>query len=423
MQKRPENSRLSAARILADWLDTGAYPDRSLERISSDRAFVTEVVYGVVRWHGALTWLIDNMTGRKPHPGLFAVLEVGLYQVLFMDNVEEYAAVNETVEAAKTLAAPGEANMVNAILRRILREKSTIMRELDRAPLCIRLSHPDLLFNRWKREFGERNCRKLFEWNNKPADTVVRVLRERMRPDAFRREAEAAGIQTEPHPHSDRDTFIVSRGVAVPDLPGFAEGAFYAQDPSTLASVVLLKPQPGERILDACAAPGGKTVAIAERMKSDGCLIALDLHDDRLTRLNDNLKRMKFDDFVQVHRGNAGHWKPEDGEGFDAILLDVPCSNTGVIRRRPDVKWGFTLGRLRSLVDKQTEILDHCSTLLKTGGRLVYSTCSLEPEEDESFIQAWLEKNPGFHFVKAEKLFPPKTQTDGAYAALLTKKG
>jgi 16S rRNA (cytosine967-C5)-methyltransferase len=211
----------------------------------------------------------------------------------------------------------------------------------------------------------------------------------------------------------------------VPDLPGYAEGAFAVQDPSTAAAVNLLDPRPGERILDACAAPGGKTVAVADVLAGNGSVVAMDLHRDRLALLRDSMKRTRCRG-VDVVRGNAS--RPEDvdrvsgGEAFDRILLDVPCSNTGVLRRRPDARWRFTTERLGDLVRRQRAILDGAAPFLKPGGTLVYSTCSLEPEEGPDQVNTWLRGNSRFEHVATSSLFPPDSGTDGIFAAAVRRR-
>jgi 16S rRNA (cytosine967-C5)-methyltransferase len=205
----------------------------------------------------------------------------------------------------------------------------------------------------------------------------------------------------------------------VTSLPGFADGAFYVQDPSTSVAPALLNPQPGETVLDACAAPGGKAMQLAELMKGQGTLVAMDPAADRLKPLRENVARLKWD-FISVVEGDITKQPP--AARFNAILLDVPCTNTGVIRRRPDARWRFSPERLRAACDKQEAILDAAAACLNPGGRIVYSTCSLELEENEGQVDRWLARHADFRLADSRKLFPPETQTDGAYAALLVKK-
>ncbi len=420
---KKKNSRLVAAEILTQWFVDRRFPDRELAKVEHDNAFVMEVVNGVVRNRNILQWLEQGMVPKEPEPFFKAVLYVGLYQLLFMDNVEEYAAISETVEAAKGRpGGPGNAKMINAVLRRAQRESEDIFRELKRQPDNIRLSHPDFLLERWRRQFGEIEARKLAEWNNHPPQTILRVEQAVISAPEFEAKLAEAGIELEPHPFSDREKFyILPRGLAVRQLPGYAEGWFTVQDPATSIAIDLLRPFPGESVLDACAVPGGKTAMVASRMKGEGELVAMDLHDDRMAVLKENMGRLGLD-WVELVQGDARDPQKALGDRkFDAILLDVPCLNTGVLRRRIDARWRVNTNRIKSIVEIQYELLSACTELLKENGRIVYSTCSLEPEENEDLIARWVREHPGFNKAKAKKTFPPKTGTDGAFAAVIRR--
>jgi 16S rRNA (cytosine967-C5)-methyltransferase len=342
-----------------------------------------------------------------------------------MDNVEEYAAVHETVEAVKSRRhkdAIRAAGMINAVLRNIQEEKATILQNLKKQSDEIRLSHPESLINRWVKQYGERDTLQLCEWNNQPAETILRVEPARIEPDEFIKALEAAKIYAEPHPFPSAETFLIlPRGVAVPKVPGYKEGWFTVQDPATSVSVELLDPRPGESVLDACAAPGGKTAMMAGMMEGKGELVAMDVHDDRLDTLQDTIQRTGWD-FVKILKGDASKGFPEKTKQFDAILLDVPCLNTGVLRRRVDARWRFTRDRIEMIKKTQRQILNAMSKHVKPGGRMVYSTCSLEVEENEEMVSRWAREHGEFRLVKAKRLFPPKSGTDGAYAALLVKE-
>lgn len=418
-----KNSRLVAAEILTQWFVDRRFPDRQLAKVEHSNAFVMEVVNGVVRKHNILQWLEQGMIPKEPEPFFKAVLYVGLYQLLFMDNVEEYAALNETVDAAKGRpGGPGNAKMINAVLRRAQREKEDIFRELKRQPDDIRLSHPDFLLERWRRQFGEIEARKLAEWNNQPPHTILRVEQSVISTADFIAKMEEADIELEPHPFSDREKFyIVPRGLAVRQLPGYNEGWFTVQDPATSVAIDLLRPFPGESVLDACAAPGGKTAMIASRMRGEGELVAMDIHDDRMAVLKENMGRLNLD-WVELVQGDAREPQATLGDRkFDAILIDVPCLNTGVLRRRIDARWRVNTNRIKSITEIQYDLLSACAELLKENGRIVYSTCSLEPEENEDLIARWVREHPGFSKTKAKKAFPPKTGTDGAFAAVIRR--
>jgi 16S rRNA (cytosine967-C5)-methyltransferase len=419
-----KNSRAVAAEIIDEWQETGIFPDYLLESVQFDNAFIMEVVYGIIRWKRSLEWIVKSCTKRKPDKEILPFLFVGLYQVFWMDNIEEYAVVNETVEAVKSAGLSHAVAFVNAILRRALREKEFIRQKLDKQPLVIKFSHPDLLVERWKKQFGAEKMLRLLEWNNNRPEVVVRPNRMKIDFEDFVKLLKDAEIVTVPNSFAPEECLSIFHGTDVTSLPGYDQGLFTIQDPSTLVSIKLLDPQPGEFVLDACAAPGGKTSVIAEKMMGKGRIVAMDIQKDRLGRMRENLARMTIKS-VSVAHGDAA--SPQDIKKicdrrlFDRILLDVSCTNTGVIRRRPDVRWRFSNKRLTELVDKQRKVLANTAGFLKSGGILVYSTCSLEPEEGEEIIEWWLASNPGFERIGCEQLFPPDSRTDGAYACALKK--
>ncbi len=420
---KDSNSRRVAADIIARWMEDGSFPDRQLARVREHHAFVLEMVNGVVRNRNIFEWLESRWLKTPPQPAFRALLHVGLYQLLFMD-VEAYAAISETVEAAKGLPGGiGAAKMINAVLRRAQREQEQVLQELASQPPHVRLSHPKLLLDRWTRQYGEADALKLAEWNNLPPATTLRIEQSAVDAAEFIDQLREANIEPLLHPFSDREIYLVlPRGVAVKKVPGYDEGWFTVQDPATSVSVDLLAPRPGEAVLDACSAPGGKTAMMAGRMKGSGELVAMDLHTDRIAVLKENQKRLKLD-WIEIVQGDARDPQNTLGDRkFDAILLDVPCLNTGVLRRRADARWRIDPERISKIAELQYEILTACSKLLKEKGRLVYSTCSLEAEENEDLVARWVSEHPGFRMVKTSKCFPPESETDGAFAALIRRK-
>ncbi|MDH3345655.1 MAG: 16S rRNA (cytosine(967)-C(5))-methyltransferase RsmB [Kiritimatiellaceae bacterium] len=422
---RKPNSRYVAAKIIAQWLERGDFPDRLMTEVEHDRAFITELVYGVVRRKLTLEYILQKFVNRRPEDFILAVMEVGVYQLCFMDTVEDFAALNESVGAVKCSRHPDAiraSGMVNAVLRNVQEERDAILKNLARQPDEIRTSHPEQLIFRWQKQYGERDTRQLCEWNNVPPETILRVESTRISPTKFMKALEEANIDAKLHPYQCLETFVIlPRGVPVFKVPGYDEGWFTVQDPATSASVELLDPIPGESVLDACAAPGGKTSMIAGMMEGEGELVAMDVHDDRLDTLADTVKRTGWD-FIKIVKGDASRGFPTPGQTFDAVLLDVPCMNTGVLRRRADARWRFNRERIETLKKTQWKILTEMAKCVKPGGRLVYSTCSLEQEENEELVGHWVREHPEFRLAKAKRLFPPKSGTDGAYAALLRRE-
>jgi 16S rRNA (cytosine967-C5)-methyltransferase len=321
-----------------------------------------------------------------------------LCQILIL-GLPDHAAVNETVEAGKASVR----GLINAVLRRAVLSRKRLMDEVAELPPAVALSHPDWLFNRWKSAFGKKDAIALMEWNNRPAETFLRI-------NPLAPAGDVSGVPVDGAPGFHRVE-------GQPDAALLSAGAIYIQDPATRHAVELLDPQPGERILDACAAPGGKAFLIAAAMGSADGLVCTDSNEKRLPRLRENLQRL--------HAGQAGvsvhDWtKPAPAEWhgvFDGILLDVPCSNTGVIRRRVDVRWRLQAPDIVRIAATQRRILENALPCLKPGGRLVYSTCSIEREENQEQVEAFLTDHPQCAADGTREALPFRDHSDGAFAA------
>jgi len=426
------SSRRTAIRVLARWLRSNDFPDRIIPDCP-DRGFVMDLVYGAVRQRRAIEWMLARHVDKMPAGETLAALLAGACQLFFMPSVPDYAAVDATVEAAKQ-ASKRSAGFVNAVLRTLLRNREALTAELASQPLAVRLSHPDALVTRWLDFFGEKETTALCEWNNRPAETVVSLLPHSGLTAAAWMERLAAtpdgnGLNARPHPAAPDTAVTLPHGAPrIETLPGFTEGWFVVQDPATRAAVDLLDVRPGQRILDACAAPGGKTLQIASRLLAatrgappPGELVAMDLHQDRLVFLQENLARAGMA-WVRAIQGDASALTPEAAGGlFDRVLLDAPCANTGVLRRRPDARWRFTAHRLQTLVHTQRTLLANAIRLLAPGGILVYSTCSLEPEENQRQMERLCLASSGLRLLGAETRHPVRQGTDGAYAVALQR--
>ena len=382
------NSRRTAAFIVARWLATHEFPNELLPKGGSDRAFVQDVVYTTVRRFRPLRAVLGELMKTWPKGELEALVLVGAAQILYMPDVPDFAAVNETVAAAKMGDRSKRLDrVVNGVLRNLLRRRAEFEAKLAAAPLAERESFPNALVARWTARYGAEGAEKLARWHNTPAETWI------ARPGAFEK---------------------LPRGEKVSDQPGFAEGAFIVQDPATAGAVDLLDVAPGVSVLDFCAAPGGKTVQIAWRA-GEGRIVAQEVNPKRLARLRENLARMKLGNVTAVQ-------KVEDGALFDRVLVDAPCSNTGVIRRRPDARWRWNADHLAQLVALQKEIFEAAAAHVKPGGRLVYSTCSNEPEENAEQIAAFLAAHPDFKEVGRYESVPFETDHDGAFACALVRE-
>lgn len=391
------NARRTAAFVVARWLLTKEFPANLLPD-GPDRAFVQDLVYTVIRRLRPLRHVLGAFVKQWPKGELEALLYVGAAQVLYMDDVPDFAAVNETVSAAKACENPSIARVVNGVLRNLIRQRASVSlgTELE--------TFPTALVRRWTARFGAANAERLAAWHNAPAVTYL---------------ARKDGTFTQ-----------LERGQKVSDVPGFATGDFIVQDPGTHLAVALLDPQPGERILDACAAPGGKTVQLAWRGAD---VTACEINPRRRARLEENLRRLKLADVKVVGDLRDVRDKRLNSQTFDyltirpfdhfpKVLVDAPCSNTGVFRRRPDARWNWSEAKLAELVRLQAEILDAAAAHVALGGTLVYSTCSNEPEENGEQVEAFLARHPDFTLRETSESVPFETGHDGAFAAALVRQ-
>ena len=419
-------TRIDAIRILKRWTDTGDFPDRMFGEIpSARRGFAMDLVYATVRNVRALDFALRSFLSREPeHPHAALALLLGAAQILKMPDVAEHAAVFSTVEALKALDGPRPCGFANGVLRNLLRNRGVALEALAGAPLAVRESHPDAQVARWTERFGAERAEAICRWDNDPASVTVLSLPRRPAPAELMASFLAAGVEARPHPGVPERAIVIPHGSRVDRLPGFADGMFSIQDPATLEAVKLLDLRPGQRVLDACAAPGGKAVQNAALLEgTGGSLVSMDCWRDRLDPLRDNLRRFGFDGLARVVLGDAKRVRLPDvgGEPFDRILADVPCSNTGVQRRRADARWRFDESRLATLVQVQEAILENLSRLLAPGGRLVYSTCSLEAEENDAVVAGFLERHPDWRLAGKTARIPPDRACDGAFAAALER--
>ena len=403
--------RQAAVSALRAWAKGQDYADTLIERhaqrrklSSADRGLLQAILFGVLRHRRLLDHWIGKLRDGKVDAETRDILRVGLVQLLIL-GLPDHAAVNETVEAGKASVR----SLINAVLRRATVARKPLLEEISEVPQPVAHSHPDWLYNRWRAAFGTRNAISLMEWNNLPAVNYFRV-----------NPLVSASESLPGTPLENAPGFYQIEG----SLPSalLASGSVYIQDPATRHCVELLDPQPGERILDACAAPGGKAFLIAAALGSAEGLVCTDSNEKRLPRLEENLTRL--------HAGHATiavhDWtRPAPAEwhnSFDGILLDVPCSNTGVIRRRVDVRWRLQAPDIDKIAITQRKILENSLVCLKPGGRIVYSTCSIEHTENLDLIEAFLADHPEFELIATRDALPFRDQTDGAFAARLERK-
>lgn len=395
--------RWSQGGIFAETLVARAAAEHQLA--SSDRSLLQAIVYDTLRH---LSWLDHiRMTLRpgKLEEKMRWLVLMGLCQ-LFILRQAEHAAVSETVR----LAPQRVRGVVNGMLRNAARRRAEFEAEAGKLPLAVRYSTPSWLVKRWQREFGEQETRAMLEWNSLTPPVYARVNPNNPPseiPESWERLEYLSG-------------WYRLHG-ALP-LETLRAGQLYVTDPSTRYCVQLLAPKAGERVLDACAAPGGKSAAMLAATGGDLHLLATDVEEFRLKPLRENLLRAGGKD-VQVAQHDWTQPCPEKWQGaFDAVLLDVPCSNSGVLQRRVDARWRISAGEITRLAALQLSILEQACAAVRPGGRLVYSTCSIDHEEDRAVVEAFLRLHPDFSFVDEYLALPHRELADGAYAALLSRQ-
>lgn len=397
MPKGGKNVRRAAVSALRAWAKGYAYADSLIERhaernhlSSSDRAFLKAILMGVLRNRSLLDYWIGLFRKGKLDPETRDVLRVGFCQLLIL-RIPEHAAIYETVECARKPVQ----GLINAVLRKAAQCRMRLLRELPDVDLPVQYSHPFWLWKRWRQLFGKEKAIALMDWNNLPAETFYR-------PNLLNPPPEGS-----PPPQDAREAV--------------ADGHYYVTDPSTAHAPELLAPKPGEVILDACAAPGGKAIHLAGLMKNQGTLVCCDSNEKRLPRLHQNLERCGVS-IAEVRQHDWSKKPPSEWMGhFDGILLDVPCSNTGVFRRRVDARWRLQKADLKDLVEVQRKILEAAAPCVKPGGRLVYSTCSIDPEENIEQVERFVRDDPEFTLGESKQLLPFVDEIDGAFAAVLTR--
>jgi len=392
------NSRYIALKICLSVIEQGRSLSQTLgEGLAQfddkrDRAFSQNLVMGTLRYQIRLEAIRDTLLSKKlkaKDEDINQLIVLGLYQILYMET-PEHAAVSETVDLTLKLKKSWAKGLVNGVLRRFLREKEAICEAVDVKP-AHKYAHPQWLTKTLRKSYPD-HWASILEANNAPAPLALRVNPLVQTRKAFEDLLTEAAIDFDPSPYSEQ-AIVLKHPQDVTQLPTYETGGFSVQDLAAQQAAYLLNPQPNERILDACAAPGGKTTHLLERCDNQADLLALEKAPERIERLSENLYRLGLDAEIEVADASTpdAWW---DGNAFDKILLDAPCSATGIIRRHPDIKFHRTPQDIEALNLTQAEILTALWRCLKPGGTLLYATCSVLPSENTQQIQSFLDKTP-----------------------------
>jgi len=420
----PETSRALAVEILHGVEARKAFADILLDSAlkttalaPSDRALLTQIVYGTLRWRGKIDWMLGRLTREpleKMDGYLKNLLRVTLYQMLFLDKVPAYAAVNEGVEIAKRYGGKGAAGLVNAIARRCLREReqlATVDGGGDTVRrLAVAWSHPEWLVKKWLDYFGAGETEALLRANNEEAPLVLRANRLKIERDNLLEKLQAAGIDAARAPHAP-EAIQLRGAAAVERLPGFAEGLFFVQSEASQLVGYLLGARPGERVWDASAAPGGKATHIAELMDDRGEVVATDISNRGIRRIKENVHRLGLGSIRPLVADAAGELTGELALPYDRILADLPCTGMGTLRSHPEARWLKQEADVERLGRLQKTILDRVAARLKPGGTMVYSTCTLTREENEEVVENFLRGHEEYILENAAAFLPEEART------------
>lgn len=416
-----------------------------------DRRLATDLTYGVIRRLGTLDAVLQSYSARRLDsldPVVHQILRQGLYQLLFLERIPAHAAVDESVNLARATGKHKATGFVNGVLRNILRDMkfqpeadpSNPRRSFEIAPgrvvqfgrpvlppveetakhMAALYSFPEVLTSRWIARYGEAEARRLCAVSNELPPTFVRPNRTKISPEALLQRLQEEGVEAVPS-LSGR-TIRLSAHTVVSRLKSFEEGLFQVQDDSSAAVADFIGAAPEEKVLDMAAAPGGKTCHMAERMERRGQIIAVDSSAARLKRVVENMQRLDLP-IIAIVESDGAHFAEENAGTFDRVLLDAPCTNTGVLRRRVEARWRFSEVSLTEIVKIQRPLLEAGLRAVRPGGVFVYSTCSLEPEENGDLVRAVLATRPACRLDDEKQMLPQHEGGDGLYMARIVVAG
>jgi 16S rRNA (cytosine967-C5)-methyltransferase len=431
MDKRKKRDAREVSLLALQRVDEeGAFANLALDGILSnsimdprDKGLAAEITYGVITYKSTLDWMISQVAGRpvkKLDRLILQILRIGFYQLFYLDRIPAPAAVHSTVELVKRGKKKGLASFVNGVMRGALRKKDTLPwpdRAQDEvAYLSLRYAHPDWLVRRWLSRYGSSDTEALLAANNRPAPLTLRV--NTLRTDRQSLIATLAGEGMEAVPSDvNPDSVTLKTGGRLTGLQSYREGLFQVQGESAILTSRLLAPLAGESVLDGCSAPGGKTTHLAQLMKNSGDILALDIYPHRLELVEANCKRLGVT-IVRTDCLDAREITADRLGRFDKVLLDVPCSGFGVIRRKPDLKWRRKESDIKQLAQVQKDILCAAAGVLKPGGKLLYSTCTNEPEETSDVVTHAVKENQHLAFSDFTSELPAVWQPDATESGI-----
>ena len=395
-----------------------------------DIGLISELVYGVTTWRLTLDEIIKKYSKiklKKISPWIINILRMGIYQIIFLDKIPKSAAVNESVNLAKRYGHSSSSNFVNAILRKVKKtdydDFFEIEDDIDR--ISKTTSMPKWIVEELVKENGIKIAEQICKNSNLKPNITIRVNRLKIAKKELIQKLEQKGIECKEPENEEMNTqdfLILSKVKNIENLQEFKDGFFTIQDLSAGQTAKILDPRPGERVLDACSAPGGKTTYLAELMENKGKIKAWDIHEHRTKLVEQNANRLGIN-IIETQVKDATQYDKNLDEKFDKILLDVPCLGIGVIKRKPDIKWQRKPEDIEEITLIQRKILENCSKYLKKGGTLVYSTCSILKEENEEIVIKFLSENKQFE-IDGENMVNilPNKEKDGFFICKIYRK-
>jgi len=442
-----DKARSLAAEVVYKVLEEGAYANLLLDKAlfsykdldNRDRGFITELVYGTVRQKGALDWALNQFAKTKINdqdPWIRTILRLSAYQILYLDKVPVSAAINEGVNLAKEYAPVGTSGFVNGVLRNLERGKERITYpdkgKNPAANYAAKYSYPQWIVEHWLKAYGRKDAEKMCIYFNQPAKLWIRTNSLKTTREELKEQLAFAGVETRESEYAPLGLEILSE-VSLRNLAPFKNGEFIVQDESSMILGTISNVRAGMKVLDICAAPGGKTTHMAQLMENKGEIISCDIHEHRLALIEENARNLGID-IIKTRLQDGRSIGSDINDKFDVVLLDAPCSGLGVLGRRADLRWKKRRSDIAELVALQKELIAQAQMLVKEGGTLLYSTCTTTTEENEGVVEWFLENYEEFSLDKRlpwtdkngenvgmYKLSPIKDGTDGFFIAVLKR--
>lgn len=443
------SARRLAYDVLFEVFEKNAYANLSLQKVlrkynlsHAEKGLLTEIVYGVCRHYNYLTWIIGKLSSRpvrKIHPSVRILLVTGLYQLIYLSKIPESAAVNETVKIAKKVTHFGNVRFVNAILRNYTRKKKNLAipsKDKDYwKHMTLTYNEPEWILKLLASQYGKERMEKIAAEYNRIPVLEIRANTLRISPEDFKKKLQENHMEAEEIPFIPGGAgFRISHGADFFNSAIFRKGLAYVESGSSMVPAAVLNPSENDHVLDMCAAPGGKTINIAQMMNDRGHIDSWDLYEHKVRLITENTKKLGITSVsASVHDSTKD--EPSLHEKYDKVLLDAPCSGLGVLQKKPEIRWMRDEQSMKEFPPLQAALLERAASYVKPGGVLVYSTCTLNKEENENQVAAFLKKHPEFTtdaFTLPEigtvktgelTLWPDIWHTDGFFIARMVKKG